>query len=72
MQWSVQQEVMSVLVFKLSNYLFVFLRSQKHVLVNIYLVFYQIHFFGSQSCHFDIFLDFEGCSKYIIMIQTMY
>jgi len=65
-------KVMIVLIFKLSKCLFLFLTSQKHVLVNNYLVFYQIHLFGSKLIYFVIYLDLEGYFKYIMMIQTMY
>jgi hypothetical protein len=34
------------LFFKLFMFMFVFLISQKHVLVIIYLIFYQIHLFS--------------------------
>jgi hypothetical protein len=44
MQWNFLQKVMIILVFM---FMFVFLGSKKHVLVNIFLVLYQTHLFGS-------------------------
>ena len=63
---------MIVLIFKLSKCLFLFLMSQKCVLVNNYLVLYQIHLFESKLSYFVVYLDLEGYFKYIMMIQTMY